>query len=219
MEAETVEAHPGSPHEGLGARTIDRAPVEVGGREVSLGRIRLVAPEHWVRKPSRSRFFLAEFSLPRADGDAQDGHLTVTAVGGSVEENVARWRRQFGGKPEQEAIEEIEVAGVRVTLVDFSGTYSDQHGGIAPGTELPRSRMLAAIFDLPGQQHIVKCYGPEKTMAAEADAFLAFIGSPGPTGDRSSEPETTTAEPETPAAEPETLEQEPAEADSSARAD
>lgn len=202
---------PGMPHGG--------APGAALGPVVRLGSMYMKGPESWVRKPLASAFLLAEFSLPRAEGDPRDGRLTVTSVGGSVEANVDRWREQFGGKPEKESQEEIDVGGVPVVLVDFSGTYNGQHGGMgqaAPAAEPTASRMRAAIFSVKGHQFIIKCTGPEKTMDQHADAFLAFINSlsstpPGatkatvPTADKPKpeEPTSDEAKPDEPAAETE----------------
>jgi hypothetical protein len=150
---------------------------EALGPEVYLGTMYLTAPEGWIRKQPRSGFVLAEFSLPRAEGDEADGRLTVTAVGGSIEDNVARWRQQFGGRPERESQEDLQIAGVEVALVDFSGTYDDTHMGMPISVERPGYRMRGAIFSIGGQQFIIKCYGPEKTMAQQADGFVGFIRS------------------------------------------
>ena len=159
-------------------RTTNREqPAEIGGREVSLGRMRLAAPESWVRKRPAVDFILAEFSLPRVEGDAADGRLTVSLMGGSVEGNVDRWRGQFGGKPQKESLDRVEIAGIEVTLADFSGTYVDERGPFAPVVERPDYRLLGAIIPLEGQLYFVKCYGPQKNMAARADEFHAFVRS------------------------------------------
>ncbi len=180
--------HPDMFHSGHGSHTSSEAL----GPEVELGPMFLTAPEGWTRKPPQSGFVLAEFRLPRAEGDPADARLTVTAVGGSIEENVARWRNQFGGKPEQEKLEEIDVTGIPVTLVDFSGTYNDQHMGLAPAEQRPDYRMLAAIFNVGSQQFIIKCYGPKKTVAEHADEFLAFVRSLESPQDETTKPDAPT---------------------------
>ncbi len=146
------------------------------GPEVDLGQARLTAPAGWVRKAPRVEFIRGEFTLPRAEGDAADGRITVTVAGGSLKDNVDRWRSQFVGKPEKEAQEQLKVDGVDVTLVDFSGTYNDQMGPSVPG-ESTSYRMLGAIFDLGGQLCFIKAYGPAKTMAARAAEFRTFAQS------------------------------------------
>ena len=146
--------------------------------KVSLGSMHLTAPDGWVRKQPRSRITLAEFTLPRVEPDAADGRLTITRVGGSVEANVERWKQQFAGKPKQESKEQVEIAGVQVTTIDLSGTYNDQHGmSQAVAAQLSDYRMRAAVFSIQGQQFIIKCYGPVKTMADNEDAFMAFLKS------------------------------------------
>jgi len=147
------------------------------GREVDLDGVRLTAPANWVRKAPRVEFIRAEFSLPRAEGDSADGRLTVSVAGGSLKDNIQRWRSQFAGKPEKESQDHLKASGVEVTLVDLSGTYSDQQGPFAPAVERPGYRMLGAIFNVGGQLHFIKAYGPAKTMAARAGEFRAFVDS------------------------------------------
>jgi hypothetical protein len=153
------------------------AAVEAGGPEVRLEKVQLTAPKSWSRQQPRSGFILAEFALPKVKGDEADGRLTVSVAGGSLADNLARWRSQFIGKPQKDSEEKLDVSGVKVTLVDLSGTYSDQRGMMGPGVERPDYRLLGAIFAVDGQMHFLKAYGPAKTMAAHADEFRAMVRS------------------------------------------
>jgi hypothetical protein len=167
-----------------GAPAVDHGPPSEGerqtgelGRDVDLGGVRLRSPEGWIRKQPRSGFTLAEFSLPRTEGDSADARLTVTLAGGSVEANVERWRQQFGEKPERESKQELKIDGVPVTVLDLAGTYSGQAMGMASPPEKTGIRMLGAIFPVGGQLGFVKCTGPERTVTAHADEFHAFLQS------------------------------------------
>jgi hypothetical protein len=160
-----------SPH----GRFEPAVPAEQLGREVEAAAIRLTAPEGWVRNQPRSGFVLAEFSLPKGEGDEKDGRLTVSVAGGSIEANIDRWRGQFGSGPENDSTEEVDVNGLTVTIVDFSGTFNEQAGPFAPGVAREGYRMLAAIIPVGGQLHFIKAYGPEKTMARHAEAFHDFV--------------------------------------------
>lgn len=162
----------------------ERPAAEVKEGEIAIDQIRFSAPNTWIQKPPRSAILLAEFSLPRAEGDPADGRLTVTRAGGSINDNVERWRKQFGPKPEKESQEKIEVGGIPITLVDFWGMYLDQRGPFAPAVESPGYRMLGAIADVEGQLYFVKAYGPAKTMAAHAGEFRAFVDSMTIAGER-----------------------------------
>jgi hypothetical protein len=159
------------PHAGLA----EAAAAADLGPDVTVGAIRLKAPEGWTRKQPRSQFVAAEFALPKAEGDESDGRLTLSLAGGSVEDNVKRWRDQFGGKPEKDSQQELDVAGLKVTVVDFTGTYKDQPGPFAPAVDRAGYRMLAAIVPLGEQLHFIKAYGPTKTMTDQEDAFHAFL--------------------------------------------
>ena len=164
---------PISPHGTMGGA----AQAQLDSPIVRLGAMALTAPESWQRLRPESGFTLAEFKLPRAEGDDADGRLTITSVGGSVEANLERWRGQFGGKPDQESREQIEIAGIQFATISLLGTFNAQHGGTGQTGQVPSYQMLAAIFDIQGHQHIVKCYGPKQTMAKHAEAYDAFLKS------------------------------------------
>lgn len=162
------------PHAGLFAAPPTAATEDLGP-EASFGSIRLTAPAGWTRQPPRNQFVAAEFTLPKAEGDEADGRLTLSLAGGSIKENVERWRSQFGDKPEKDSEQELTIAGCQVTVVDFVGTFSDQPGPFAPAVERPGYRMLAAIVPIGEQLHFIKAYGPHKTMGDHEDAFHAFL--------------------------------------------
>jgi hypothetical protein len=151
------------------------------GEVVELGAIQLTAPAAWTRKPPGSSFVAAEFSLPRADGDDADGRLTVSTAGGSLEANIDRWKGQFQPQPKSISQEDIDVAGLKATIVDLSGDFNDQRGPFAPGELRPGYRMIAAVIPAGGQLQFIKATGPQKTMASHADAIHQFIRSARPT--------------------------------------
>ncbi len=138
--------------------------------------LKVKAPEAWKVVQPRSSMIQAEFALPKADGDENDGRLTLMMAGGTVDMNVRRWQGQFE-ELEDKPVEEIDVAGTKVSLVDLSGTFNEQRGMMGPVTKRPSYRMLAAIIPMPDGMLFVKGYGPEKTMAKYADDFRGFVES------------------------------------------
>ena len=158
-------------------RCVSHPGAIIESRDVEIGAMCLTAPDDWVRREPGSQFLLTEFALPKVAGAAEDGRLTVSSAGGSVEDNLTRWKGQFGGKPEKESQETIDVAGVKITVVDYTGTFSDQRGPFAPVTPKAGYRMLAAIIPLDNQLFFVKGYGPEQTLAAHADKIRGFFQS------------------------------------------
>jgi hypothetical protein len=145
------------------------------GADVSAGLIRLTVPDGWERRQPRSSVLAAEFALPKAEGDDQDGRLTVSLAGGSVEDNLQRWRGQFTGDQKPDAVKQVDVGGLSVSVIDLTGTFNDQAGPFAPAVERPGYRMLGAVVPVDGQLHFIKAYGPAKTMAKHEKAFYAFM--------------------------------------------
>ncbi len=134
-------------------------------------------PKTWVRK-SPGMMLLAEYAVPKAEGDKQDGRFTVSQLGGGVEGNIDRWKGQFS-KLDKQNQEAFDLDQLKVTLVDLSGVYNDSRGMMGPSVSRSGYRMLGAVVEVPGQStlYFLKCYGPEKTIAAHADEIKTFIRS------------------------------------------
>jgi hypothetical protein len=170
-------ANEGSPPlNGEAATSLNGSPSDSVDR-VEVGGITLAAPANWESTSPGSPIIAAEFVLPRSEGDDADGRLTISTAGGSVEANIDRWKGQFDPQPQNASQEEIDVAGLKVTVVDYSGDFNDQRGPFAPPVKRNGYRMIAAIIPDNGQLHFIKATGPQKTIAASADAIHAFIRS------------------------------------------
>jgi hypothetical protein len=170
--------HGMNPHGGMmpGAET---GPVPENDGKLDLDNLHWTVPKPWVRKAPKSGMLLAEYAIPKAEGDPDDGRLTIMNAGGSLDDNIARWKGQFSKKLDKENKETIDAGDIKITLVDLSGTFDDSRGMMGPVVSRPDYRMLGAIFQLPGNNMLtfVKCYGPAKTMAARADEIKGFLRS------------------------------------------
>jgi len=163
--------------------TTAAADAEKGDHAISFadGKLKLVAPDSWKRTKPQNNVIEHEFAIPAAEGDARDGRLTVSSVGGGVGPNVQRWIGQFtqpdgGGTKDRAKTKKLTAAGEDVYLVDLSGTFKDQAGPFAPAVERPKYRLIGAIINTKHLgTHYVKFYGPEKTIADNEQAFLKMI--------------------------------------------
>src|SRR5580765_8980957 len=97
---------------------------------VLAGTLTFTPPAGWKSSNPTSSMRVAEFTLPRAAGDADDAQLIVYyfgGSGGSVDANIQRWMAQMqqpDGKPIADAKRTSRtVNGLSVTLVDVAGTY------------------------------------------------------------------------------------------------
>ncbi len=167
------QGEPATPHHGAGPRA------DYGsGPEVRLADITLTAPAAWKRNPKpSSSFYLAEFTLPHAGKDSEDGRVVVSIVGGPIESNIDLWKGQIDGAGDNARQEKKEIAGLAVTFLDLSGEYNGQHGQSAAGTSHPGYRMIVAVIPIGDQLHFIKAVGPQQTIAAHVEAINAFVGS------------------------------------------
>jgi len=153
---------------------------------VLAGTLTFTPPAGWKSSNPTSSMRVAEFTLPRAAGDADDAHLVVYyfgGSGGSVDANIQRWIGQMqqpdGKAPSAAATRETrKVHGLTVTLVDVSGTYvAEMSPGAAEHHNQARYRLRAGVVETTNGPYFVKLVGPEKTIARWDAAFNQFVES------------------------------------------
>ena len=143
-------------------------------------------PPGWVEEERTSSMRVAQYRLPKVEGDTEDASLVLyyfgQGQGGSVTANIDRWIAQMkepDGSPVKGAKDEqLEANGLKVTTIDLSGTYVAE---TAPGSgafnNKPNYRLRAAVIETPNGSYFVKLIGPEKTVTQWNDSFLSYIKS------------------------------------------
>ena len=153
----------------------------------SRGELQFKAPAGWISERPTSSMRVSEYQLPAADGEGESASLVVyyfgQGQGGSVEANLQRWIGQMqtvDGKPANDnaKTENTTVNGLKVTLLDVSGTYtgSDMGGG-GTAQSKPNYRMRAGVIDTPKGAYFIKLVGPEKTVSRWDQSFQDFVKS------------------------------------------
>ena len=151
------------------------------------GEFRTTVPSGWsVEKPT-SDMRVAQYKLPKADGDSEDALLVVyyfgQGQGGSPQANIDRWINQIkqpdgGSSQERAKTETLKVNGLQVDTVDVSGNYS---GGMSPDSAPADSksiyRLRAAVVETPRGYYFVKLTGPQKTVSQWDQAFKDYLNS------------------------------------------
>jgi hypothetical protein len=143
--------------------------------------VKWIAPASWKLQAAR-QMRVVTYDIPAAPG-SEPGECGVfyfgEGQGGDVEENFARWVKQFeGATPAKKA--ERTVHGLRVHTIDVSGTYLASGGPMmhSQGKKQAGFRLLGAIVEAPQGLVFFKCTGPTATIGkaqAEFDAFLASL--------------------------------------------
>jgi hypothetical protein len=143
-------------------------------------------PDGWRQSAGGSSMRVAEFTLPRADGDAEDAQLIVYffgGQGGSVDANIQRWvgqMQQPDGRPSSAVARKQTrtVNGLTVTLIDVDGTYvAELAPGAAARHNKPHFRLRAGVVETPNGPYFIKLTGPEKTVTRWDKSYEQFVGS------------------------------------------
>jgi hypothetical protein len=148
------------------------------------GELRWDVPEGWVVEPPSSSMRRAQY---RVAGPAGDGECVVfyfgAGQGGDPLSNAERWAKQFtqpdGGSSlavMQRTL--LEQSPLPVHLVEVTGTYN---GGMTasdqPAVDKPGYMLLGAIVEGSEGPWFFKFTGPERTLRAQRDAFVAMMRS------------------------------------------
>jgi hypothetical protein len=148
--------------------------------------VRWTVPPGWVELEPSSSMRVAQYRVP---GPSGDGECVVyyfgPGQGGDPAANATRWANQFeqpDGRSSVEAMQVTEVEGGRlaVHVVEVTGTYD---GGMtmtdAPAEKQPGAMLLGGIAQGPDAPWFFKLTGPEATVRAQREAFVAMMKSVG----------------------------------------
>ena len=141
-------------------------------------------PAGWKAEPARP-MRAATYTIAPAPGDKDAAECAIfffgAGQGGSVEDNIERWRSQIlgtDGKPATPKIDKRAARGLNITMVDSSGAYSGMGGPMATSSRaVPGYRLLGAVVQGSGGNIFVKFTGPAKTIAANQAKFEELLSS------------------------------------------
>ena len=151
------------------------------------GELHYKAPDGWVTEKPSSTMRVAQYKLPRTEGDSEDALLVLyyfgATQGGTAQANIDRWISQMqqpdGSATKDKAkTETMTVNGLKVTTVDVSGTYTAE---MAPGSGTKHNdinyRLRAAVVETPKGNYFLKLVGPAKTMGRWEQSVTDFVKS------------------------------------------
>ena len=148
--------------------------------------ITYTAPAGWKIVPTSSSMRVAQFAIPPAGGDTPATDVVIYYFGesgGTVDANIERWLGQMhqpDGKPSSGVAKRDTrtINGLKVTLVDVSGTYIAE---VTPGSKerhhSPNFRLRAAVIETSNGPYFVKLTGPANSVRAAERSFDDFIAS------------------------------------------
>ncbi len=144
-------------------------------------------PQGWKEENPSSNMRLAQFKLPKVEGDKDDAELVIfyfKGGSGTVEQNLKRQLAKFkpaSGKTEPEnKTEKVKVGTIPATLQDIQGVYLSKFPPFAPNakiTEKPGYRQLYVVFTTAQGDYYMTLLGTEKTVAKHEKSFKTWLAS------------------------------------------
>src|SRR5213082_2088331 len=151
------------------------------------GELRFKAPDGWMTEKPTSSMRVAQYKLPKAEGDKEDASLVLyyfgATQGGTSQANIDRWISQMqqpdGSSSKDKAkTDTMTVNGLKVATVDVTGTYTAE---MAPGSKTfhddENYRLRAAVVETPKGNYFVKLAGPAKTIARWDQSYTDYLKS------------------------------------------
>lgn len=132
-------------------------------------------PSNWEKTKPASSMRAAELKVPGAGGEAVVAFFAN--IGGDAQSNIERWRGQFvdsGGGPPIATTQQRTIAGCKVWLTSFSGTYKGGTMG-GPEEDMPNAALRGAIIDGPQGMIFIKFTGPEATIKEHEAAWNTMV--------------------------------------------
>jgi hypothetical protein len=158
------------------------APKKVKIVEVELkGGLKLKFPENWKSGKPDNSMRIAQFAIPAAKGDKEEGELVLFfGFGGGVKANIDRWIGQFQSAERKVNVKQGATETAQYFIVEITGTYNKSIGKPRNRQTKPTSgsRMLGVILGVEDKGlYFLKMTGPDKTVAAQGTALRASFGS------------------------------------------
>jgi len=151
------------------------------------GELRFKVPDGWISERPSSSMRVAQYKLPKVEGDSEDASLVLyyfgSSQGGSAQANVDRWISQMqepdgSSSKEKAKTETMTVNGLKVTTIDVAGTYTAE---MSPGSSERHNdanfRLRAAVIETLRGNYYVKLVGPAKTVGRWAQTFADYLQS------------------------------------------
>lgn len=148
--------------------------------EVTVDKLKLAIPKTWKQEDLSSSLRLAQFSFPPAEGETERGELAIfPPFGGTNQQNIERWQKDFDANDRTVKLTSGSTSQGDYVFAEMSGTFMKPEGPpvLQKKKATPGYRMYGVIFNVKGTgNYFLKLTGPDKTVAAQADAFRVSFG-------------------------------------------
>ncbi len=138
-------------------------------------------PAGWKSEAPSNSMRLAQYKLPKAEGDAEDAELALFMFmggAGTPQQNLERQTAKFLETSRTETTSKVQVGPYEATYQDVAGTYKKKSSPMATEVKpLKNYRQLYVLFVVPtnGNQYYMTLLGPKATVEKHKKAFDALL--------------------------------------------
>jgi len=171
-----------------GVLLIGNARAGEKGTDVKLDKYTSKTPATWQAQeiePKLKKFRTHQFKVPGTE-KGHDAELVIFSFGGgggSVDQNIDRWKKMFRppeGKTHDDIakVDTFKVGDIKITYLDISGTYEFRNPPFDPNAKLekrPNYRMFSIYFDSEDGPYFIRMTGPAKTMEHNKKGFDEWL--------------------------------------------
>jgi hypothetical protein len=148
---------------------------------VSFAGMSATPPAGWkAEKPSNS-MRLAQFRLPKADGDPDDAELALFEFpggAGTPKQNLDRQLAKFAADGRVDKTGKTAVGPIEATYQDLTGTYKKKPFPMSSDfTAIPDYRQLYVLFEKGDKQFYLTLLGPKATVEKHKADFEGWLKS------------------------------------------
>jgi hypothetical protein len=150
------------------------------GTDVQLAGMKSTTPATWTEENPSSSMRMAQFKLPKAEGEKEDAELAIFVFpggSGTVKQNLDRQLAKFVEEGRKDKVEKIKVGEIEATYQDVTGTFKKKPFPMAEKfTPVEGYRQLYVVFeDKAGKQYYMTLTGPAKTIEANKKGFEEWL--------------------------------------------
>jgi hypothetical protein len=149
--------------------------------EVEIAGMKSKTPDSWKEEKTSSEMRMAQFKLPKADGDSEDAELIIFYFRGGSGDPAANLKRQLAkfkpaeGKDKvEEKVDKIKVGKMDAPYQDITGTYLKKDRPFDPSAKAVEKkdyRQLYVILITDSGDYYPTLVGPAKTIEKHKKDF------------------------------------------------
>lgn len=168
-----------SPKASATAKKVAPPRRKIGPASIAMS-IEWKVPESWQKQTiDDSKMLRAKYTVPKADGDADDGEMGVfyfgPTLGGNKDANFKRWAVQMNTTVDEAKTSEKKVGELKLSILDIEDGTFNAGRPMGPKTKKEGYALVGVIVGTSTGNYFFKLTGPKQTVAKARPDFMKLV--------------------------------------------